>query len=59
MVKYGGSFPIAFGDSFNGSEHGSTRKDGALGECGNLNSASSSHSSGFRFDLSGENGQQR
>jgi hypothetical protein len=59
MVKDGGSFPIAFGDSFDGSEHSSTRKDRPLGQCGNLNSASSSYSAGFRLDLSGENGQQR
>ncbi|CAB4998388.1 unannotated protein [freshwater metagenome] len=59
MVENSGSFPIAFGDGFDGCEHGATRKDRALGECGDLNSASSPYSSGFRLDLSSENREQR
>jgi hypothetical protein len=59
MVENGGSFPIAFGDGFDGSEHGSTGKDRALGEGGDLDSAAASHCSGFWLNLSGENRQQR
>jgi hypothetical protein len=59
MVKNRSSLPIAFGNSFDGSEHGSTGEFRSLGERGDLNSASSSYRSRFRLDLSSENRQQR